>query len=70
MVKDARDAPSNLDIVFLGDSITERWNGTRNYGTETIDGMRHAFETRFTKKGGGVFEGLALGSSGDTVSAN
>lgn len=68
MVKDARQAPRDLDIVFLGDSMIERWNGTRNMGQQSIPGMRKVFAERFTVKGGGTFEGLALGSSGDTVS--
>jgi lysophospholipase L1-like esterase len=68
MVKDARQAPRDLDIVFLGDSMIERWNGTRNMGQQSIPGMRKVFAERFTIKGGGTFEGLALGSSGDTVS--
>ena len=67
MVQDARRAPKDLDLVFIGDSITERWNGTRSWGTESIPGMRKAFEARFTKKGGGTFEAIALGSAGDTV---
>ena len=67
MVKDAHMAPLDLDIVFLGDSITERWNGTDHMGTTTIPGMRKVFESKFTKKGGGDYEGLALGSAADTV---
>lgn len=59
-----------LDIVFIGDSFVERWNGTRSLGQEVIPGMRTPFEKRFTRTGGGAFEGIALGSSGDTVSCN
>jgi hypothetical protein len=67
MVKDAHQAPKDLDIVFLGDSIIERWNGTKSWGTHTIAGMRTVFEKRFTRAGGGSLEGIALGSSGDVV---
>jgi lysophospholipase L1-like esterase len=68
MYYDAVHAPQNLDIVLLGDSIIERWNGTRHMGTHPMEGMREIFESKFTRKGGGTLEGLALGSSGDTVS--
>lgn len=58
-----------LDLVFLGDSIVEQWNGTQSMGTNVIPGMREPFEKRFTIKGGGDLEALALGCSGDTVSS-
>lgn len=67
MVNDAKKAPKNLDIVFVGDAVIERWNGTKNLGTEVIPKMREPFQQRFTKSGGGHLEGLALGSSSDTV---
>ncbi len=55
--------------MFLGDSIVERWNGTNDLGTKVLPGnMRDPFEKYFTTKGGGQLEGLALGSSIDTVS--
>lgn len=67
LVEDAKKAPKNLDIVFLGDAIVERWNGTKDLGTKVLPGdMREPFEKRFTTKGGGKLEGLALGSSADT----
>lgn len=68
MVYDAKKAPNDLDIVFVGDSITERWNGTAALGTKVIDSTKRAFRKRFTKKYGGKLEGIALGSAGDTVS--
>lgn len=69
LVNDAKKAPSNLDIVFLGDEVVELWNGTKNLGSTVIPGMREPFEQRFTKAGGGdrALAGLALGSSVDTV---
>ena len=67
MVWDAEHAPKELDIVMLGDSIIERWNGTKNMGNEVIPNMRNPFEHRFTRAGGGDWEGLALGCGGDTV---
>jgi len=66
MVYDAKKAPNDLDIVFVGDSITERWNGTAALGTKVIDSTKRAFRKRFTKKYGGKLEGIALGSAGDT----
>ena len=68
LVEDAKRAPNKLDIVFLGDEIIEQWNGTADMGTTILKGdMREPFEKRFTTKGGGTLEGLALGSSIDTV---
>jgi len=66
MYFDALHAPQNLDIVLFGDSIIERWNGTRHMGTVPLEGYREVFERKFKKKSGGKVEGLALGSSGDT----
>lgn len=67
LVWDAEHADHNLDIVMIGDSITERWNGTGEMGRDIIEGGRVPFETHFTKAGGGMLEGLTLGSGGDTV---
>ena len=61
-------AAANLDIVMIGDSIIERWNGTRT--VEQIladDGHLTVFEEYFTRHGtGGTLDGIALGTSGDT----
>ena len=59
-----------LDIVFLGDSITERWNGTRSMGTRTnFPEFRHSFDTMFngrnSSNSNAKLHGLLLGSSGD-----
>ena len=53
----------------MGDAIIERWDGTSDLGTNVLDGglMKEPFQERFTKQGGGMYEGLALGSSVDTV---
>ena len=68
LVEDAKRAPNKLDIVFVGDEIIEQWNGTADLGTTILKGgMREPFEKRFTTKGGGTIEGIALGSSIDTV---
>jgi lysophospholipase L1-like esterase len=62
-----------LNVVFVGDSITERWNGTRGMGTEAAPEFRQVFDRYF----GGteaddddddddmMLRGMALGTSGD-----
>ena len=61
MVQHAIQAKHDLDLVMIGDSIIERWNGTRHLGSIQEPGMRHV-----TKKTGGSLEAIALGSAGDT----
>jgi hypothetical protein len=71
MVKDAQQhGKTDLDVVFIGDSIIERWNGTKGLGNVMLPDFRAVFTKKFTKAGGGSFEGLALGSGGDTVRLN
>lgn len=60
---------TTLDVVFLGDSLVERLNGTHVLGTQVKLSMREVFEAHFTKQGGGKLEGLALGTDADTVRA-
>jgi len=57
-----------LDVVLLGDSITEDWNGRRlgqddKFSLPIID----VFKTLFQKKSSGEVNGIALGISGDRV---
>jgi len=60
---------NRLDIVFLGDAIVERWQGTSDLGqTILAKGMKEPFQSRFVKKNGADLEGVALGASSDTVS--
>jgi hypothetical protein len=68
MVSVAKSASANLDVVFLGDSITERFSGTAGMGTVIMDDHKKSFEKRFSKRRGGRLEGKAFGSAGDTVS--
>eukprot|EP00541_Cyclophora_tenuis_P000796 CAMPEP_0116549960 /NCGR_PEP_ID=MMETSP0397-20121206/5165_1 /TAXON_ID=216820 /ORGANISM="Cyclophora tenuis, Strain ECT3854" /LENGTH=309 /DNA_ID=CAMNT_0004074745 /DNA_START=76 /DNA_END=1005 /DNA_ORIENTATION=+ len=65
MAQAAAAAPSSLDVVLIGDSITERWNGTRRMGQMESPAGRGPFEKYFTKAGGGTLDGIALGSGGD-----
>jgi lysophospholipase L1-like esterase len=62
----AANSPGPFQFVMLGDSITERWNGTRHLGTVVLPENRQVFNSFFTKSGGGSVDGLALGTSGDT----
>jgi hypothetical protein len=58
-----------LDVVLLGDSITEHWLGTSlAVPSPKRRENAEAFRDLFTKKGGGRVEGLALGIAGDRVS--
>ena len=66
LVQDATTA-NKLDVVFVGDSITERWNGTKGLGTKKIPGGREAFDKFFTRQGGANMDGIPLGSAGDQV---
>ena len=70
LVNKAIVRPIQLDVVFLGDSITEQWNG-RDSGTpgEKYHNTSVVFDELFHKsQGGGSLEGLALGVAGDRVS--
>ena len=59
-----------LDVVFIGDSITEQRQGT-SMGKPMDDytGIKEVFDKTFTKEKGGEYNGIALGISGDTVSS-
>lgn len=69
-VRDAENrndaANKHVDVVFLGDSITEGWKGT-SYGKPFDRTMENfsVFQSLFVKQKGGTFEGLPLGISGD-----
>jgi lysophospholipase L1-like esterase len=60
-----------LDVVFLGDSITEKWNGRSSGQFRPKDhNVSVVFQQLFQKhQNGSEVEGLALGISGDRVSA-
>ncbi|KAL3787869.1 hypothetical protein HJC23_000411 [Cyclotella cryptica] len=57
-----------LDVVFVGDSITEQRQGT-SMGRENEDyvGIKEVFQKTFSKEKGGDFNGIALGIAGDTA---
>lgn len=66
MVSVAKNPPQDLDIVFFGDGMVEQLSGSRELGEKMLDGMEPYFEKTFQKRRGGIFNALALGSSGDT----
>jgi lysophospholipase L1-like esterase len=53
------------EIVWIGDSIVERWNGTKIMGSIQAPEFRTVFETFFDSPTA-PYKGLALGSAGDT----
>jgi lysophospholipase L1-like esterase len=66
LVESAADAATEeLDVVLLGDSITEHWYGTGDMGTVARSKERVNFEQFFDKKSGAPLQGLALGTSAD-----
>jgi len=61
------EGKSGIDVVFLGATIPEEWNG-RKFGKNAteFDDVRMSFQRRFRKDQGGHYQGLPLGISGDT----
>ena len=59
---------TGLDVVFIGDSITEQRQGT-SHGEHVDDYMsiKEVFDKTFTKDKGGDFDGIAMGIAGDTA---
>lgn len=57
-----------VDVVFLGDSITEGWRET-GLGTRKVRAARSqdVFDSLFSRTKGAKYNGLALGIGGDTV---
>jgi len=64
-----QNATSDLDVVLLGDSIIEQWNG-RSMGVQmdNLDEIKGVFNNLFRKDHGGMIDGLALGITGDVTS--
>lgn len=57
-----------LDVVLLGDSITEDWNGRRlGNPAKCCLPIKKVFESLFRKENGGRVNGIALGVSGDQI---
>lgn len=59
---------AGLDVVFVGDSITEQRQGTAlGRPREELTGIKEVFDKTFTKDKGGDFNGVAMGIAGDTA---
>jgi lysophospholipase L1-like esterase len=65
-VRDALTAWNNVDVVLLGDSITEGWRGM-SLGLPVPEKKPNVpvFESLFDERRGADFQGLALGIAGD-----
>jgi lysophospholipase L1-like esterase len=62
----AESASPDLDVVLLGDSITEHLAGTElGQPEETWERHSAVFDQLFTRDGGGEIDGMALGIGGD-----
>lgn len=59
---------NDVDVLFLGDSLTEGWLGT-SYGRKhaVVHNVPQVFKSMFSIQDEGLYEGLALGISGDTA---
>lgn len=58
-----------IDVVFLGETIVETWNGKKIGRNSTkLQNTKLSFEEHFDESQGGSWNGLALGIQGDTVS--
>ena len=59
----------DLDVLLLGDSITERWRGTYHYGTKPAPyDFQGVFGASFNRTAGGPLNGCAMGAAGDITS--
>jgi len=57
-----------LDVVFIGDSITEQRQGTSlGKPVEDFTGIKEVFRKSYSKEKGGDFNGIAMGVAGDTA---
>ena len=68
MANDAAQSTEPLDVVFFGDSITEQWQGTRLFHSDSsdFDGIAATFQQHFGGKATDApFHGIPLGISGD-----
>lgn len=67
-IKAALNADS-VDVVFLGDSITEGWGGTSlGKSVKEKEANAEVFKSLFHLDKGAEFQGLPLGIAGDKVS--
>mmetsp|Transcript_11089 Transcript_11089/g.30638 ORF Transcript_11089/g.30638 Transcript_11089/m.30638 type:complete len:342 (-) Transcript_11089:91-1116(-) len=65
----AKQTLGQVDVILLGDSITEHWLGTAMHlPLRRREENAKVFKHLFTKAGGGAIDGVPLGISGDTCS--
>ena len=65
----ARNVNGSLDVIFLGDSITEHLAGMELPSNEGLpSNISDVFDELFTTARGGFVNGLTLGVGGDRVS--
>lgn len=56
--------------MFLGDSITEGWTGNFYHAPDSrVQGSLTVFQSFFSKRHGGKYEGLTQGIAGDAIPA-
>ena len=56
----------NIEVAFLGDSITEHWLGTDlGNPTQKLENHSKVFNEMFTRDGGGAIDGIVLGIAGE-----
>lgn len=65
---EGRSFDSMLDVVLLGDSITEHWIGeAAGRKNDAFAEHFNAFQTVLTRKGGGSIDAMALGIAADRI---
>jgi lysophospholipase L1-like esterase len=68
MVEKAATVPDKgLDVLLLGDSITERWMGSKALGKNSLPRYHKVFRKYFDKSKGASLEGVPFGAGGDTT---
>jgi lysophospholipase L1-like esterase len=68
MAKKRAEDPTPLDLVILGDSITEHWMATAGGVVNSAYEEHHrAFQAILTRDGGGIVDALALGIAADRI---
>jgi len=65
--EDVKEKGKELDVVFIGDSITEARSGTEGgINKAPLQKIKEVFDSQFSKEKNGAYDGLALGCVGCT----
>jgi len=68
MAKKRMQDPTPLDLILLGDSITEHWLGTTGGAkNKAYEENQKAFQGILTRDGGGTIDSLAFGIAADRI---